>query len=127
VIAYLTFETVLEIHDMLIAEYGGAKGLLSEALLRSALEMPKASYGGKALHRTIFDKTAAYLFHIIQNHPFTDGNKRTAAMSAIVFLSANYPSGFGYYEEDYQDLILKVAQGKATKKDIAKFFRSQRK
>ena len=63
-ISYITFEYVLEIHDQLIEEYGGRKGILNEGLLRSALEMPKARFNGQDLHRTIFDKTSAYLFHI---------------------------------------------------------------
>lgn len=125
-IDYITFEYVLEIHDDLINEFGGAKGLLNEGLLRSALEMPKARFHGKDLHRTIYDKTAAYLFHIIKNHPFVDGNKRTASMAALVFFSTNFKGGFGFVDSEYQELILSVAAGKATKKDIAKFFKSIR-
>lgn len=125
-IAYLSFEFVLSLHEQLVEEYGGVKGVLNEGLLRSALEMPKACFHGKDLHRTIYDKAAAYLFHLIQNHPFVDGNKRTASMSAIVFFASNFKGGFSFFEDDYQDLILKVAQGQASKKDIAKFFRAIR-
>ena len=84
-ISYLKFEYVLKIHNEMIREYGGLQGILNEGLLKSALEMPKARFNGKDLHRTIFDKTAAYLFHLIKNHPFVDGNKRTAAMAAAMF------------------------------------------
>jgi death-on-curing protein len=126
VIAYIPFEYVLKLHDQLIDEYGGVKGILNEGLLRSALEMPKACFGGKDLHRTIYDKTAAYLFHLIQNHPFVDGNKRTASMTAIVFFASNYKRGFTIFDDDYQPLILRVAQGQASKKEIAKFFRDSR-
>ncbi|MFI5334624.1 MAG: type II toxin-antitoxin system death-on-curing family toxin [Chlamydiales bacterium] len=122
-ILYVSFEYVLEIHDKLIEEYGGRKGLLHEGLLHSALEMPRASFHGRDLHRTIFDKSAAYLFHLIQNHPFVDGNKRTAAMVAMVFCGSNR-QGLTIYEADYQDLILRVAQGAVTKKEIARFFRN---
>jgi death-on-curing protein len=73
-ISYIAFEYVLKVHDQLIREYGGAQGVLHEGLLKSALEMPKARFDKRDLHRTIFDKTAAYLFHIIKNHPFVDGN-----------------------------------------------------
>ncbi len=125
-ISYITFEAVLEIHDELIEEYGGAKGILNEGLLRSALEMPKASFGGRDVHRTLFDKVAAYLFHIIQNHPFLDGNKRTGAMTAMVFFASNYKGAFTIFDAEYQDLILGVAQGAVTKKEIAKFFRDSR-
>ncbi len=122
-IAYISFEYVLEIHDQLIEEYGGKKGILNEGLLRSALEMPKACFNGQDFHRTIYDKTAAYLFHLVQNHPFVDGNKRTASMTALVFFSTNFKGGFGFSNQEYQDLILRVAQGAASKKEIAKFFR----
>lgn len=122
-IHYVTYQYVVEIHDNLIDEYGGMKGILNEGLLRSALEMPKTRFDGKDLHRTIFDKTAAYLFHIIQNHPFVDGNKRTASMTAMVFLASNYKKGFTIFDEEYQELILGIAQGMVTKKEIAKFFR----
>ncbi len=123
-ISYITFEYVLEIHDALIQEYGGRKGILSEGLLKSALEMPKARFHGRDLHRTIFDKVAAYLFHLIQNHPFIDGNKRTASMTSIVFFTTNYKGTFSINDDAYQELILGVAQGIVTKKEIAKFFRN---
>ena len=89
-ISFITFQYVLEVHDKLIEEYGGKKGILNEGLLRSAIEMPKAKFNGKDLHRTIFDKTAAYLFHITKNHPFIDGNKRTASMTAMIFFASNF-------------------------------------
>lgn len=122
-INYITYQYVIEMHDNLIDEYGGRKGILNEGLLRSALEMPKACFGGRDLHRTIFDKTAAYLFHLIQNHPFVDGNKRTASMTAMVFFASNSKKNFMIFDTDYQELILRTAQGAATKKEIAQFFR----
>lgn len=124
-IAYITFEYTMKIHDELVREYGGRLGVLNEGLLKSALEMPKAQFNGKDLHRTIFDKTAAYLFHLIQNHPFVDGNKRTATMIAMIFFVSNFRGVFSIItsENDYQDLILGVAQGVISKKEIAQFFR----
>lgn len=120
---FITYQYALEVHDRSIDEYGGRKGVLNEGLLVSALEMPKARFNGKDLHRTIFDKAAAYLFHIIQNHPFVDGNKRTGAMIAMVFFAANCKKTFTIDDDEYQDLILCVAQGMITKKEIASFFR----
>ncbi len=122
-IDYITYQYVIEVHDKLIEEYGGRKGILNEGLLRSALETPKARFDGRDLHRTIYDKTAAYLFHLIQNHPFVDGNKRTASMTAMVFFASNCKKGFTIFDADYQELILGVAQGAVTKKEIAAFFR----
>jgi death-on-curing protein len=127
VISYISFQYVLEVHDKLIKEYGGRQGILNEGLLRSALEMPKSRFAGKDLHRTIYDKAAAYLFHLIQNYPFTDGNKRTASMTAMLFFTTNYKGSYSFCDDEYQELILKVAQGLITKKEIAKFFRKSSK
>ncbi len=85
--------------------------------------MPKARFNRRDLHRTIFDKTAAYLFHLIQNPPFVDGNKRTASMTAMVFFDSNFKKGFCISETDYQEIILGIARGLVTKKEIEKFFR----
>jgi death-on-curing protein len=126
-ISYMTFEYTLKTHDELVRQYGGRLGVLNEGLLKSALEMPKAQFNGKDLHRTIFDKTAAYLFHLIQNHPFVDGNKRTASMIAMVFFASNFRGEFTIFENNYQDLILGVAQGVISKKEIARFFRQNSK
>lgn len=119
---YISLEHVLEMHDRLVEEYGGRKGLLNLGLLQSALETPKAMFNGRHLYRTVFDKAAAYLFHIIKNHAFIDGNKRTAAMVSLTFLSANEIT-FIIFHDEYEALILKVAQGKASKKEIAQYFR----
>ena len=124
-ISYVSFEYVLRIHDKLISEYGGRHGLLNEGLLKSALEMPKARFDGRDLHRTIYDKTAAYLFHLIKNHPFVDGNKRTASMVAMVFFLSNFQGNFSISDEEYQVLILSIAQGNVPKKEIATFFRKR--
>lgn len=122
-IIFISFDTVIEIHDQLIEEYGGRKGILNEGLLKSSLEMPKACFNGKDLYRTVFDKTAAYLFYLIKNHPFVDGNKRTASMVAMVFFASNYEHSFLIDQQDYQDLILRIAKDGVDKKEIAKFFR----
>ncbi|MCC6128205.1 MAG: type II toxin-antitoxin system death-on-curing family toxin [Chlamydiae bacterium] len=126
-ISYISFEYVLRIHDELISEYGGRHGLLNEGLLKSALEMPKARFDGRDLHRTIYDKTAAHLFHLIKNHPFVDGNKRTASMIAMVFFLSNFQGNFSISDEEYQALILRIAQGHVPKKEIAAFFRQRSK
>lgn len=88
-IKFLPVEQVIFYHDRLIEQYGGLTGIRDIGLLLSALEMPKASISGEYLHKTIFDKAAAYLYHIVCNHPFIDGNKRTGAFSALVFLDIN--------------------------------------
>lgn len=118
---FLPVEMVILYHDKLIDEYGGLKGIKDMGLLLSALEMPKSSMFGRDLHPTIFDKAAAYLFHIVCNHPFYDGNKRTGGFSAAVFLEINGKST-NFPDKKYEQLIIDVAKGEAKKEDIARFF-----
>ena len=81
-------EVLLMLQDQ-IRRYGGAFGVRDRDLLSSALTMPSASFEGEYLHSDLFEQAAAYAFHICQNHPFIDGNKRTALAIALVFLSLN--------------------------------------
>jgi len=86
---FLSLGEVLEIHRDQIDRYGGHPGIRDIGLLQSALAMPAAGFGGRFLHTDLFEMAAAYLFHITQNHPFVDGNKRTGAVASLVFLSLN--------------------------------------
>jgi death-on-curing protein len=91
--------------------------------LDSAIAQPKATFGGNFLHAFPFGMAAAYMFHIVQNHPFVDGNKRTGAVAALAFLDLNgididAPKGELY------STTLSVATGQADKDVIADFFRS---
>ena len=74
---FLSVENVIEIHADQIHRYGGSLGIRDVGLLNSALGMPKAGFGNQYLHAGLFEMGAAYLYHIVQNHPFIDGNKRT--------------------------------------------------
>jgi death-on-curing protein len=73
---FLDIDRVLRTHRSLIERYGGAEGIRDVGLLHSAIAMPQASFGGEFLHKNLFEMAAAYLYHIVQNHPFVDGNKR---------------------------------------------------
>jgi len=119
---FLDLDRVLRTHRSLIEHYGGAEGIRDVGLLHSAIAMPQASFGGEFLHKDLFEMAAAYLYHIVQNHPFVDGNKRTGAACAIIFLAINgiEPQGD---EEGLVDLTLAVAEGHAGKQQIAEFFR----
>lgn len=121
---FLDLEHTLRLHRSLIEHYGGAEGIRDVGLLQSAIAMPQASYGGEYLHDDIFEMAAAYLFHLVQNHPFLDGNKRIGAASAIVFLALN-DIEIDNDEQGLVDLALAVATGTAGKKEIAEFFRSR--
>lgn len=118
---FLKIEQVITFHDQMIEQYGGLHGMRDLGLLESALAMPRATAFGQDLHPTVYDKAAAYLFHIVKNHPFNDGNKRAGAFAACVFLSANGIS-VDFSDEKYEVLVVAVAEGKADKQQIAQFF-----
>src|SRR5450631_2767122 len=86
---FLTLAEVIDIHSNQIELYGGQNGVRDFGLLQSALAQPEASFAGQWLHEDIFLMAAAYAFHVCQNHPFFDGNKRTALAAALVFLELN--------------------------------------
>src|SRR4030065_1215425 len=88
-ITFLTLVEVVEIHSDQIQHYGGSEGIRDMNLLSSAVAMPYASFSGMFLHSDLHEMAAAYAFHICQNHPFVDGNKRTALASALLFLALN--------------------------------------
>lgn len=79
-------EDVLKIHALLIAKFGGLDGLRDDGLLESTLAQPFQSFGGKELYPSIQAKACRYAFGVIKNHPFIDGNKRTAAALLGVYL-----------------------------------------
>jgi death-on-curing protein len=106
----------------MIERYGGLDGIRDPGLLHAAVAMPQASLGGEYLHKDLFEMAAAYLYHIVQNHPFLDGNKRTGAAAAIIFLAMN-DIELNANQEGLVQITLAVATGKARKSQIAKFFR----
>lgn len=122
-VLFLTEFQVLRIHDDMIATYGGLAGVRDLAALQSAIAQPYAGFGGAFLHKSIFDKAGAYLYHISRNHPFLDGNKRTATESAFAFLELN-----GYTrnspEDEVIEFVVDVAQGFVDKATIAIFLKS---
>lgn len=120
-IKYLMLEQVLKMHDEFIEKFGGLQGIRDMNLLLSAIETPKASMFGEDLYPTIYDKAAAYLYHIVQNHPFNDANKRTGFGAAYLFLKANNVSIL-FDDESFESLVVEVAKGKKTKKEISYFF-----
>ena len=117
-IKYLTLEEVLEMHDVLIEKFGGLSGIRDLNLLLSAIETPKAAMFGKDLYPTVYDKAAAYLFHIVQNHPFNDANKRTGFVATCLFLNANRVR-VALSDEAFEHLVIEVAKGKVDKEAIA--------
>ncbi len=119
---FLRVDEILRIHQDQIERYGGDPSIRDAGLLLSAVAMPRASFGGEALHQDLFEIAAAYLFHLAQNHPFVDGNKRTATVAALVFLEINGVE-IDADEDALVELVMAVASGKADKTQIAEFFR----
>ena len=86
---HLSIETVVEIHAEAIKQFGGLGGVRDENLLASAVLAPQSTFGGKSPYHDLVEIAAAYLFYICNNHPFLDGNKRTALAACLVFLENN--------------------------------------
>ena len=123
---FLTLDEVVKIHRDQIERYGGSLGVRDWGLLQSAVAMPAASFGGQYLHSDIYEMAAAYLFHIIQNHAFIDGNKRVGAVAADVFLALNDVL-LTAAEDDYAELVLSIARGESGKAAAAEFLRAHAK
>lgn len=122
---FLTLDEVLALHHDQIVRYGGAGGIRDLALLESAIGTPSVTYAGAFLHPTLPEMAAAYLFHIARNHPFVDGNKRTALMAALVFLWLN-DQRIRASEDELVDLVVGVAAGKVSKPEVAVFLANRR-
>ena len=120
-IVFLSLPDVLQIHKDQIERYGGDSGIRDLELLKSAIAMPESGMGDKYYHPGLFDMAAAYLYHLIQNHPFIDGNKRTGVVTALVFLIINGVE-LNFEEEELENLIWEVAKGRLDKRTISEFF-----
>ena len=130
---FIELTEALFIHADQIERYGGDASIRDIGLLESALAMPRAAFDGEFLHRDLFEMAAAYLYHIasrtsstrssVQNHPFVDGNKRTGAATALVFLEMNHVV-VEADEDDLVELVLDVAKGRSDKERISEFFRA---
>ena len=123
---FLSYEQILFIHKNQIKNYGGIYSIRDKNLLKSAIAQPKITFKGKHLHVNVFQMAAAYLFHIVNNHPFIDGNKRTGLVAALIFLEINNVV-FNESNEKVEKNILKIAQGKMDKNEIAIWLKSRSK
>lgn len=119
---FLTLEQILAIHENQLKLYGGGKGLRNMGLLQSALAMPSSGLGEEYFHKDLYEMAAAYLFHIVLNHPFVDGNKRVGLVAAYVFLRLN-GIVLTADNEAVEKLTLDTAQGKIEKPALAAFFK----
>ncbi len=122
-IHFLLEEIIIAIHDDQIRLYGGMYGVRDDTALDAAIHVPQAQFGGQFLHSTIFEMAAAYGFHLCQNHPFLDGNKRTAGMAMFTFLHLNELEPIAS-ESDYYVTMMAVATGNMSKDQLADWLRT---
>ena len=119
---HLGIEIVRAIHAEALKQFGGLDGVRDENLLASAVLAPQSTFGGKSPYSDIVEIAAAYLFYLCRNHPFLDGNKRTAMMAAIVFLRLN-----GIEPEpdsaSWEELMLDVAASRLDRDQTTKRLR----
>ena len=120
---FVSKSMVLSIHARQIERFGGTQGVRDEGLLESALAQPQATFGGQFLHPTISEQAAAYLYHIAMNHPFIDGNKRTAFAVMDTFLRLN-GCALNLTDDRAYDLVMRVARGTITKEELSTEFES---
>ena len=121
---FLSVDDVLAIHENTIAHEGGLAGIRDPGLLESAVLMPQQQFGGQYLHQGQAAMAAASLFHIASNHAFHDGNKRTAALAALVFLEVNGAPSMPSPEE-LEEITLRVAASQCGKEELTEWMRRQ--
>ncbi len=111
---FLRVEEVLSLHKMQLKKFGGGDGVRDIGLLESAVSQAQSSFDGIFVHGNLFEMASAYLFHIVNNHAFVDGNKRTGLLSALVFLQIN---GIKIHSESEAlfELTIGVAEGRLDK------------
>jgi death-on-curing protein len=118
---FLTLDEVLALHELQVRLFGGARGTRDMGLLESAIGNAESTFDGRFLHETLFEIAAAYAYGICRNHPFVDGNKRTAAATALTFLDLNGVE-LTASEDDLYDLFVGVAKGHVSKAAVTVFF-----
>ncbi len=118
---FLTLDEVLQIHHHQIATYGGDDGVREVGLIESAIAQPRQSFDGVFMHPDVASMAAAYFFHIIANHGFVDGNKRTGVHASVVFLELNGLE-VEWDQDEVESLAMGVANSQTTKDDVIGFF-----
>lgn len=123
-IVFLTVDQLLAIHLRMIDEFGGSNKIRDRRLLESASAMPMSTFGGRFLHTNLAEMAAAYLFHLCKNHPFVDGNKRTALAAAETFLLIN-DHKLQATNNELEELTVGVADGSISKNQVTDFFKGR--
>ena len=121
---YLTIEEVLRLHDRVIERTGGSAGVRDRGALESAVAQPQMTFGGDDLYPTLPEKAATLCFSLAMNHPFVDGNKRTAHAAMEVFLILN---GFEIRSsvDDQEAMMLSLATGILKREGLTEWLEQQ--
>ena len=114
---FFDYEQVIKLHSTLISKTGGIDGVRDDNLLDSALKTPFQTFGGKDLYPEILDKASQLCYSLIENHPFTDGNKRIGVHLTLLFLKRNNIE-LTYSQKELIEFGLSVAAGNMNKDDI---------
>jgi death on curing protein len=123
VIRFLPEEALIEMHDILIEKYGGEPGLRDASLLDSALHQPMLAMQFSHTGPSLPVLAAAYGFHLSENQPFFDGNKRIAAAAMILFLDINGLT-ITASEDEFFDKMIDIANKRIDKKQLASWLTS---
>jgi death on curing protein len=121
-VLFLSVEEVLALHDDQLRLFGGSAGIRDRNALESAIATPAATFDGAFLHDDLFHMAAAYAFHLAENQPFVDGNKRTALNAALVFLDIN---GWIVSDPDERlyDAMISISARRLDKRGLADLLR----
>jgi len=125
-INYLNLEEILRLHFQLIEDFGGSHGVRDEGRLKSVVEALKQEAFGKEQYPSLHEKAAVYLRNIIGDHPFSDGNKRTAVTVCGIFLARN-GKRLVASPQDLEDFAVKVATDHLEIREIARWLESHTK
>lgn len=119
-VVFLTLDEVVALHADQIERYGGRPGIRDIGLLQSALAVPSATFEGRFLHESPHEMAAAYLFHLVRDHPFVDGNKRAGFVTMLAFLGLN-SRWLDAEAREVEGLVRGVAAGRVSKAEVAVF------
>ena len=121
---YLTTDEVIRLHELLIQQSGGSRGIRDRGLVDSSVHQPQATFGGQDLNPTIIEKAAALAFSLAMNHAFIDGNKRIAHAAMELFLVLNDHELTAGVDEQ-EALFLQLAGGRLSRHELEDWLQTQ--
>lgn len=123
-IVFLSIEEIVVIHEKMVEIGGGSAGIRDIELLHSAIERPKAMFGGKRLYKSLLEMGSAMLQSLVKNHPFVDGNKRTAFFATLRFFERNSIS-FTFKNDDIVSFMVQVDTKNLSVREIRNWFKNK--